>query len=85
MRQLKWSAEIAFRASGDDLHRLLCGERFRDCIAQFDKIGGREAAQTPSTSSETGQFRERQAAGVDIKTAKFGATMQLREDLARVE
>ena len=38
VRQLQRPAEPAFRAAGDDLHRLLGGERVADRIAQFIEV-----------------------------------------------
>ncbi len=38
-RQLQRPAEPALRAAGDDLHRLLGGERVTDRVAQFAEVG----------------------------------------------
>ena len=58
MWQLQWSAEIAFRASGNHFQRLFRRERLPDRITQLDEIDWGEVAHNPR-ASEAGQFRER--------------------------
>src|SRR4051812_13790883 len=84
-RQLKGSAEAAFRAAGDEFERLLRGNSVADRLAQFSNFGGRDAAHLLATRSKTRQLWEWQTARMDVETTQLGAAVKLRKHFAGVQ